>query len=120
MISNEILEDLLEDSPCKKVGLCDEREGHGCLLREIVKVIGMGDKMAEQLKLVYDYKYMISKKEGHDIGKDRAWDEFAIQYGEKFSEVYQEGMTNGELFEKVFGFEKEHTDADVKAHIRNN
>jgi len=117
MIHQQILDDLLENSPCKKLGLCDDVEGHGCLLREIVRSIGMEDRMAEQLKLVYDYKYMISKKEGHDIGKDRAWGEFAGLYGKKFAEVYQDGMTNGELFKAVFGFEKEHTDDDIRKYF---
>ncbi|MCK9570462.1 hypothetical protein M0R72_16055 [Candidatus Pacearchaeota archaeon] len=120
MISKEILEDLVQDSPCMKMGICDDKEGHWCILREIVRSMGMENRMAEQMKLMYDYKYMISKKEGYDIGKERSFMEFTSLYGKKFAEVYQEGMTNGELFKKVFGFEKEHTDADVKAHIRNN
>jgi hypothetical protein len=120
MINKEILEDLIKDSPCKKNGLCDEGEGHWCFLRDLVLSIGMGNRNAEQLRLMYDYKYMKSKKEGIDIGKERAFNEFVAQYGEKFSQVYKEGMINGELFQAVFGFEKEHTDEDVKDYITNN
>ena len=120
MIHKEILEDLMEDSPCMKLGLCDDKEGHWCFLREIVRVMGMEDRNAEQLKLMYDYKYMISKKEGKDIGKERAFMEFTTQYGKKFAEVYQDGMKNGELFKAIFGFEKEHTDADIRKHIADN
>lgn len=120
MISKEILEDLLQDSPCMKMGLCDDKEGHWCILRELMRSVGMGDRMAEQTKLMYDYKFMTSKKEGKDIGKERALKEFIDFYGTKFAEVYQEGMTNGELFEKVFGFKKQHTDADVHNYLKNN
>jgi hypothetical protein len=120
MISKEILEDLLQDSPCYRMGLCDDKEGHWCIIREMIKSTGLNNRMAEQTKLMYDYKLMTSKKEGHDIGKERAFKEFISLYGEKFSEVYHEGMTNGELFEKVFGFKKQHTDADVKKHLGNN
>ena len=120
MIHKEILEDLMEDSPCKKLGLCDDKEGHWCILREFVRSMGMGDRMAEQLKLMYDYKYMVSKKEGKDIGTERAFTEFTDQYGKKFADVYQEGMKNGELFNAIFGFEKEHTDADIRKHMADN
>lgn len=76
--------------------------------------------MAEQIKLVYDYKYMESKKEGKDIGKERAFSEFIEKYGEKFARAYKDGMKNGELFEKVFGVQKEHTEEDIRKHIANN
>jgi hypothetical protein len=118
MVNREILEDLLEGSPCKKLGICDDKEGHWCFLREIVLSMGMGDRNAEQLRLMYDYKFMQSKKKGYDIGKENALKEFIAQYGEKFARVYKEGMTNGELFKAVFGFEKEHTDEDIRAHIK--
>jgi hypothetical protein len=119
MIHKEILEDLMEDSPCVKLGLCDDKEGHWCIIREIARSMGMEDRMAEQTRLIYDYKFMISKKEGYDIGKERAWKEFVEKYGKKFAEVYKDGMKNGELFEAVFGFKKEHTDADIMKHIAN-
>jgi len=120
MISKEILEDLLQDSPCFKMGVCDDKEGHWCILREVIKSSGLSDRMIEQTKLIYDYKFMTSKREGYDIGKERAFKEFINLYGKKFAEVYQEGMTNGDLFEKVFGFKKEHSDLDIKNYLRNN
>ncbi len=117
MLSEAIIEDLLKDSPCFKNGLCGDDEGHWCFLRELVKTIGMGDRNAEQLRLMYHYKYMKSKKEGYDIGKERAFNEFISLYGKKFDEVYKDGMKNGELFEKVFGFKREHTDEDIRQHL---
>ena len=119
MIHKNILEDIMKDSPCVKMGICNDKEGNWCIIREIVRCMYMGDRMAEQLRLVYDYKYMASEKDG-DIGIDRAWMEFAKQYGKKFDEVYQDGMKNGELFKAIFGFEKEHTDADIRKHMANN
>ena len=120
MIHQNVLEDIMKDSPCFKEGICDDKEGHWCMLRDLVRVMGMEDRNAEQLRLMYDYKYMTSKKEGKDIGRERAFYEFTAQYGKKFSEVYQDGTTNGDLFQAVFGFEKEHTDEDVKKHLLNN
>lgn len=87
------------------------------MLREIARTIGMEDRNAEQLRLIYDYKYMISKREDRDIGKERAFSEFIQFYGARFAEVYKSGMTNGELFEATFGFKKEHTDDDIRNHI---
>ncbi len=120
MINKSILEDIMRDSPCVKAGMCDDKEGHWCILRELILYLSIDGRMAEQLRLVYDYKYMVSKKEGRDIGKERAFSEFIAQYGKKFADVYQEGMTNGELFKAVYGFEKEHSDEDLKNHIKNN
>jgi hypothetical protein len=91
MISKEILEDLLYDSPCRRLGICDDKEGNWCILRELIPYISIDGKMAEQMKLMYDYKFMTSKKEGYDIGKERAFMEFINLYGKKFSEIYKEG-----------------------------
>jgi hypothetical protein len=120
MVNREILEDLLKDSPCKKMGVCNDKEGNWCFLRDFVLSTGIGNRNIEQLRLMYDYKFMQSKKEGYDIGKERAFKEFIMQYGERFAELYKEGMTNGQLFQAVFGFEKKHTDEDLREHIANN
>lgn len=113
----EILEDISKDCPCKSIK-CEE--DNWCFLRELVDHMGLGDRQVEQIRLVYDYKYLKSKVEGKDIGRQRALEEFINRYGQKFAEVYKEGMKNGELFEAVFGFKKEHTDKDLLDHIRNN
>jgi len=115
MISKEILEDLTRDCPCNK-----SEESNWCFLKEIIGSFGLGDRNAEQIRLVYDYKFMESQKEDNDIGKERAFTEFISLYGKRFDEVYKEGMKNGELFELVFGFKKAHTDEDVREHITNN
>jgi len=115
----EILDDIISDSPCRKNGFCDDKEGHWCILREIILNF-QSDEMAEQLKLMYDYKYMQSELEGEDIGTQRAFHEFVEKgYAEKFHIVYRDGMKNRELFEKVFGIRKQHTDKDLKEHINN-
>jgi len=114
MVNKEILEDLTKDCPCTKKGCVEE----WCFFRDYLSE--MPDKSLEQIRLIYDYKFMQSEKEGQDIGKKRATQEFINLYGKKFSDIYQEGMKNGELFEKVFGFKKHHTDEDIKEHIKNN
>jgi hypothetical protein len=103
MLHKEILEDLLKDSPCVRNGWCDEEEGHWCFIRRLIQSTGLSDRQAEQLRLVYDYKLMQSKKEGKNIGDKRAQEEFIDIYGSKFAIVYQEGMKHEELFERLFG-----------------
>lgn len=120
MIHKEILEDLLQDAPCKKEGICDDKEGHWCMLRELIPYLSIDDRMAEQIILIYDYKFMESKRLDFDIGKERAFSEFIQKYGKKFADAYQEGKKNGELFEAVFGVKKGHTDEDVKQHLSNS
>jgi hypothetical protein len=87
----KILEDLTKDCPCK---------GEWCFLMELAS--HMGDRQAEQIRLIYDYKYMKSKEEGKNIGNERAAKEFIAQYAKRFCEVYQEDLTHEELFMKVF------------------
>ena len=118
MIHKEILEDLLKDASCMKDGSCDER--NWCILRELIPYIQIDDRMAEQMILIYDYKFMESKRLGFDIGKERAFMEFIQKYGKKFAESYQDGKKNGELFEAVFGVKKQHTEEDIRKHITNN
>ncbi len=91
-----IIEDLAQDCPCHNEGWC--------FFRELLTHIGLTDRNAEQLRLIQHYKFMQSKKEGEDIGNERACKEFIAQYSAKFAEVYQEDMRHTELFEKVFGF----------------
>jgi hypothetical protein len=90
----EILEDLVRDCPCEDADLC--------FLKELVLSSGFSDRQAEQIRLVYDYKYMKSKEEGRDIGRERALKEFIEKYAKKFADVYQDGMKHKELFKKVF------------------
>lgn len=108
----EILEDILRDSPCIKYGFCNE----WCFARELLPS-RVDDRAAEQLRLIYAYKYDQSLEEGKDIGKERATKEFIEKYAEKFAEVYQEGMKYEELYEKVFGKKLKHTDDDIRRHI---
>ncbi len=117
MINKEILEDLTKDCPCNKL---DCEKNNWCFFRDLVESTGLSNRQIEQTRLIYDYKYMHSEKEGQDIGKQRATKEFIDLYGKKFAEIYKEGMKNGELFEAVFGFKKTHTDQQLKDHIKNN
>ncbi len=110
MLSKEILEDLTQDCPCGADGWC--------FLKELVSSIGLGDRNAEQLRLIDDYKFMKSKKEGHDIGKERAFREFIEKYGAKFGEVYKGGMTREELFPLVFGVIPMPTEEDLRLYNR--
>jgi len=92
----KILEDISRDCPCN---------GEWCFLKELISHTGISDRQAEQLRLIYDYKFMKSKEEGIDIGTKRATMEFIAQYARRFSEVYQEGLVHEELFKRVFQIE---------------
>jgi len=61
----KILEDISRDCPCK---------GEWCFLKELISHTGISDRQAEQLRLIYDYKFMKSKEEGIDIEqKEQLW-----------------------------------------------
>jgi len=92
-MKKRILEDISRDCPCNN---------QWCFLRELISYTGISDRQVEQIRLIYDYKFMKSKEEGRDIGTKRATLEFIEKYAKRFSEVYREGMTHDELFEKVF------------------
>lgn len=91
----ETIEDLVKESPCK---------GNGwCFFRELVSSFGMDDRMAEQSRLIYDYKFLESQRVGYDIGIKRAAMEFIERgYAEKYAKVWHDGMTHDELKYAVF------------------
>lgn len=109
-MNKEILEDITKNCPCNKE--------EWCTLKEIMLSSGFSDRQAEQIRLVYDYKYMASKREGYDIGKERALKEFIAIYAEKFSQVYHDGMKRDELFPLVFGISPMPTDEEIRKHIK--
>ncbi len=100
MPSKKIIEDVIQDSPCKN--------GGWCFLRELIAHTGLSDRQIEQIRLVYDYKFIKSEEERKDIGNERAWKEFIEQYAGRFAEIYKDGMTHDELFSKVFRLEPFH------------
>ena len=111
MLSKEILEDLLEDC------FCDPEKW--CFFRDRFVSGDISDRDAEQIRLVYDYRLMQSRKEGQDIGRKRASKEFTEKYAAKFSEVYKNGMIRKELFPLVFGIEfSMPTDEEIRTHIK--
>ena len=93
-MNNKTIEDLCKDSPCKGEGWC--------FLKELVRHMGMNDRMAEQTRLIYDYKFIQSSKEGSDIGLKRATEEFIQKYATKYATVWHEGITHDELKYRVF------------------
>jgi hypothetical protein len=62
---------------------------------------------------MYDYKYLLSKEKDYDVGKEFAFNLFALNgLAQRFAEIYSPGMQNEELFEGLFGFKKQHTEDD--------
>jgi len=106
----EILEDLTKDCPCNKEEWCP--------LKELLLSSGFSDRQGEQARLMYDYKYMQSRKEGQDMGRERAIKEFITKYGARFAEVYQDGMKHDELFYSVFGVRQMPTDEEIRTHLK--
>lgn len=90
----ETIEDLVKDSPCSGKGWC--------FFRELAAHSGLNDRMAEQMRLIYDYKFLQSETEGYDIGLQRASEEFISKYSAKYSEVWHDGITHDELKERLF------------------
>ncbi len=95
MVDKETLSDIVKDCPCKD-------RFQWCFLKELIVHIGLSKRQIEQLRLIYDYKYFASQKNGGDIGEERASLEFIEKYSKKFADVYQEGITREDLFNKVF------------------
>jgi hypothetical protein len=111
MLSKAILEDLLKDCSCDS--------GKWCFFRDKFVSGDIGDRDAEQIRLVYDYRLMQSKKEGQDIGRKRASMEFTEKYAARFAEVYKEGMVRKDLFPLVFGIEfPMSTDEELEYHLK--
>lgn len=88
------IDDLVKDAPCKGQGWC--------FIKEIVQYVGMDNRMAEQARLMYDYKFMLSAREKKDVGIERATSEFIEKYAEKYDSVWKEGMTHEQLKYEVF------------------
>lgn len=112
MLHEYILDDLSKDCPCNG-------NGKWCFLRELIAHTGLKDRDAEQLRLIYDYKYLKSEEEGKDIGRKRAFTEFIKLYAKKFDKIYKEGMRHDELFELLFPLHKLPSDENMRGHIFN-
>lgn len=97
-MNKDILDDIIADSPCD--------HNKWCFLKEIVKHSGISDYSAEQIRLVYTHKFLLSREAGHDVGEQVAWDSWIENYAAKFSEVYKPGMKHEELKYKMFLEEK--------------
>ena len=94
-MKDQTLQDLLEDCPCD--------HNKWCFLREILKHTGISDMTAEQLRLVYAHKFIMSLDAGKDVGEKAAWKSWVDDgYAEKFRDVYVEGMKHEELKYKIF------------------
>lgn len=117
-MNKEILEDITRDCYCRRPENCQEEGDKWCFIMDVITSMGLSDRQAEQLRLVYDYKYMTSKKEGYDIGKERALREFVGLYAEKFAHAYKDGMKRDELFHLVFGVLPMPTDEEIRTHIK--
>jgi hypothetical protein len=89
------LQDIIADCPC------DHKKW--CFLREVIKHTGLGDDAVEQIRLVYTHKFLMSMKEGRDVGEKVAWDSWINDgYAAKYREIYKDGMKHEELKYKMF------------------
>ncbi len=95
MLHHEILEDLSNDCPCNG-------NNKWCFWRDFGQNLGWNDRNAEQVRLIYHYKWLESEKEGKDIGWERAYNGFSKKYAKKFAKVYKEGMKFEELKDLLF------------------
>mgnify|MGYP001580823657 CR=1 FL=1 len=91
----EVIEDIcgdgIDNSPCV---------GRYCILKELVLLDDKGDRFLEQMKCIERFKYERSKKEDREIGWGEAhklW--IGEGFADRFAEVYQDGMTKGQLYD---------------------
>jgi hypothetical protein len=94
-MKNETLQDLISDCPCD--------HNKWCFLREIIKHTGLGDDAAEQIRLVYTHKFLMSLQAGRDVGEQAAWESWiADGFAKRYREIYKDGMKHEELKYKMF------------------
>ena len=93
-MKDQTLIDLVQDCPC------DGKKW--CFLREIVKHTGISDMSAEQIRLVYTHKFLLSMDAGRDVGEEAAWNSWIQNYASKFRDIYVDGMKHEELKYKMF------------------
>lgn len=75
-----------------------------CFSREFLKSAVSSDCSAIQARLIYDYRFLQSLKEGQNIGNQRALQEYAEKYGAKFRKIWEEnqGIHYDELRLRLF------------------
>jgi len=94
-INQQVLDDLMQDCPCD--------HSKWCFLRELLKHTGVGDREAEQIRMIYALKFIMSKREGSDVGEKRALGEWIEGgYASRFRGAYHEGIKHEELKYKLF------------------
>jgi len=93
-MNKDVLEDIIRDSPCDK--------NRWCFLKEVIKHSGISDFSAEQIRLVYTHKFLLSMQAGYDVGEKAAWDSWIANYAARFREIYIDGMKHEELKYKMF------------------
>ena len=99
-MKDQILEDLIADCPCD--------HNKWCFLREVIRHTGISDLAAEQMRLVYTHKFLMSLNIGYDVGEKVAWDSWINDgYAKRFREIYVDGMKHEELKYKIFIENKE-------------
>ena len=91
----KMIEDLMKECPCK---------GSWCFFVELINHVGLNDRQIAEIRLIYDYKWIVSEREKRDMGEKYTIDDFIAKgYAEKFAGIYKEGMTHDELKKKLFG-----------------
>jgi hypothetical protein len=94
-MNGKTLQDIMKDCPCDPA--------KWCFLKELVKHIGLKDDAAEQIRLIFTLKFLMSTKVGRDVGEEVAWASWVNDgYAARFREVYKDGMNREELEHKIF------------------
>jgi hypothetical protein len=103
-MNKDTIEDIIRDCPCADKNLW-------CFLKEVIRHSGISDFSAEQIRLVYTHKFLLSLEAGHDVGEKAAWDSWIQNYAEKYREIYHPGDKHEYLKYKMF---IEHNDVNTK------
>jgi len=95
LVSQETIEDI-----CGCQGKAGDN-GH-CILRDLVALMGLNDKLLEQYKCIEIFKF-----ERRIGGEDNGWAEASKLwvdegYAKRFSEVYKDGMKARKIYNAIF------------------
>ena len=71
-----------------------------CLLKEILARSDLSDRTLQQWKCLERFKDEM-RRQGKEVKHQQTAFLFIEKYGKKFDEVYQKGIKNGELYNKI-------------------
>jgi len=82
-------------------GCCPNPRGY-CLLKEVVKLCGVNNRVLEQMNCIEKFRYERNEQNGGKMDllqASKLWEEEG--FAKRFSQVYEDGMKNDELYKQI-------------------